>query len=423
MSISNKLKTILSLQSIAVKVKSVYKNIQKVFDAGKNEDQWIAYCLKTGEYFELPEGMTEIPLYMFDGHTALKGVSIPAAVTNIGEYAFNGSGVQIRQFPEALETIGAYAFYGCNNDVVVFSPSIAAVDGSAFEGNENLTEVTFVKASRKDETIKSGTPDYLDEKTFANCPNLTTIRVPWGEGEVAGEFDADGNRINWGAENATVVHNFWDTAITSEVFTFPQGFIKIPDYLFYSATKTTAKEIYIGDECEEIGEGAFYSAKNLETVHMPEGLTKIGMYGFRHCSALNCSELPDSVEEIANRAFHGSSISLTKLPTNIKELGIRCFQGCSGNMFTEIPEGVELIASGAFLNNTGLTKLYFTGTPMVKKVTNGIANNAFEGCTNLIEIYVPWSEGEVAGEFDEDGNRINWGAENATVIHDWRSDQ
>lgn len=391
MSISNKLKTILSLQSIAVKVKSIYKNVQKVFDAGKNEDRWIAYCLKTGEYFELPEGMTEIPLYMFDGHTALKGVSIPATVTNIGEYAFNGSAVQIRQFPEALETIGAYAFYGCNNDVVVFSPSIATVDASAFEGNENLTEVTFVKTNDK-----AGTPSYLAADTFANCPNLTTIRVPWSEGEVAGEFDADGNRINWGAENATVVHNFWDTAKNSEVFTFPQGFIKIPDYLFRSATKTTAKEIYIGDECEEIGDGAFYSAKNLETVHMPEGLTKIGMYGFRHCAALKLSAFPDTLEEIGNYAFESNtSISAIEFPKGLKKIGIKSFFNC-----------------------TGLTKVTLTGNSIVS-----IHGSAFSGCTNLTEIYVPWSEGEVAGEFDEDGNRINWGAENATVIHDWRSDQ
>lgn len=417
MSISNKLKTILSLQSIAVKVKSAYKNIQKVFDAGyasgyeegvKTDPQWNAYCLKTGEHFDLPEGMTVIPEYMFVRHSNLKTIDIPTTVKVIENSAFDSSSVRIGQFPENLETIMYDAFINCqNNDVLVFSPSIIEIGGDAFCGNANLTEVTFVKTNDK-----AGTPTELDKFAFANCPNLTTIRVPWAEGEVAGEFDADGNRINWGAENATVVHNFWDTAITSEVFTFPQGFIKIPDYLFYDTTATNAKEIYLGDECEEIGEAAFYKAKNLETVHFPDGLKKIGAYAFRYSSALNCSELPDSVEEIANRAFHGSSVSLSKLPANIKELGIRCFQGCSGNNFTEIPAGIVRISAEAFMNNTGLTKLVFLSTPEVDKVVKGIASDAFSGCTNLVEIGVPWNEGEVSG--------APWGADNAQINYNWK---
>jgi len=34
-------------------------------------------------------------------------------------------------------------------------------------------------------------------------------------------------------------------------------------------------------------------------------------------------------------------------------------------------------------------------------------NNIFNGCTQTFDIYVPWSEGEVAGS--------PWGATNATI--------
>lgn len=390
MNITNKLIDILSLQSIAVKVKSAYKNIQKVFDAGyasgyeegvKTDPQWNAYCLKTGEHFDLPEGMAVIPEYMFVRHSNLKTIDIPTTVKVIENSAFDSSSVRIGQFPENLETIMYDAFINCqNNDVLVFSPSIIEIGSDAFYGNANLTEVTFVKTNDK-----AGTPTELDKFAFANCPNLTTIRVPWAEGEVAGEFDADGNRINWGAENATVVHNFWDTAITSEVFTFPQGFIKIPDNLFRSTTATAAKEIYLGDECKEVGAGSFYKATNLETVHMPEGLTKIGDYGFRHCAALKLSAFPDSLETIGNYAFqNGTSILEIKFPKSLKKIGIRSFYNC-----------------------TGLTRATFSGNSVVS-----IHRSAFSGCTNLVEICVPWSEGEVSG--------APWGAANATIIYDWK---
>lgn len=417
MNITNKLIDILSLQAIAVKVKSVYKNIQKVFDAGyesgyeegvKTDPQWNAYCLRTGEHFDLPEGMTEIWNSMFSAQENLKTVNIPETIASIGSRAFWGCGnLQVNQLPNSVTYIQNEAYAYCwGNKAVVFSPEIDAIEERAFHDNQSLTEVTFVCTG-----AGRNVPTSIADDTFSGCVKLEKINVFWSEGEVAGEFDADGNRINWGAPNATVVHNFWDTARTSEVFTFPPGFIKIPDYLFYDTTKTSAKEIYLGDECEEIGEAAFYRAANLETVHLPDGLKKIGQWGFRYCSALNCSELPDSVEEIANRAFHGSSISLSKLPTNIKELGIRCFQGCSGNKFTEIPAGIVRISAEAFMNNTGLTKLIFLSTPEVDKVAKGIASDAFAGCTNLVEIGVPWSEGEVSG--------APWGAENATIIYDW----
>ena len=411
MSISNKLKTILSLQSIAVNVKSIYKNVQKVFDAGKNEDQWIAYCLKTGEHFDLPEGMTEIPVYMFNGHSNLETVQIPITVKKINDNAFEGTtNLKVGQLPEGvidkalvgLEEIGVSAFAYSGSDVVIFPSGIVSVGAGAFTGNSNLKEVYFVKTNENSGIPSGGLPS----DTFAECENLEAIYVPWSDGAVPG--------APWGAPaTATITYNYWDNI--PDVFHFPQGFVKVPDHLFYTTTATTAKEIYLWDECKEIGECSFYKAKNLTTVHLPDGLKKIAAYAFRYCSALKLSELPDSVEEIGKYAFHGSSVSLSKLPKNIKKIATNAFQNCPNNTFAEIPESITLIASGAFLNNTGLTKLYFVDTPTVKKVTNGIANNAFEGCTNLVEIAVPWSEGQVSG--------APWGAENATIIYDWRSDQ
>ena len=148
----------------------------------------------------------------------------------------------------------------------------------------------------------------MNYDAFNNCPNLVKFNVPWDKDEVPA--------APWGAVNATVNYKYWDNI--PEVFHFPKGFVKIPDYLFYDTTATTAKEIYLGDECEEVGEASFYKATKLKTVHLPDGLKKIGSYGFRYCSALELSELPDSIEEIENRAFHNSSISLSKLPKNIK---------------------------------------------------------------------------------------------------------
>lgn len=391
MSNSNKLNFALALQSVAVKLSAISKKVQSVFDAGKGADQWNAYCLKTGEHYELPEGTTKISQYMFERHLSLKTVGLPSTIQTIENSAFEGSPVRVGQFPDSLEEISYDAFYNSDNIAVVFSPGISKIGASAFYGNANLKEVTFVKTNQK-----SGTPAELADDAFDNCPNLVKINVPWGEGEVPG--------APWGAVNATVSYNYWDNI--PDVFHFPEGFEKIPDHLFYDATVTTAEEIYLGDECKEIGECAFYKARKLKTVHLPDGLKKIGAYGFRYCSALELSELPDSIEEIGNRAFHGSSVSLSKLPSNIKTIGPYSFQDCAGNTFTEIPAGVVSIESNAFLNNTGLTELTFLGTPAYIKET------ALKGCENLSEIYVPWGEGEVPG--------APWGADDPWIFYNRR---
>ena len=40
----------------------------------------------------------------------------------------------------------------------------------------------------------------ISDSAFLNCGNLTTINVPWAEGEVA--------NAPWGATNATINYNY-----------------------------------------------------------------------------------------------------------------------------------------------------------------------------------------------------------------------
>lgn len=393
MSNSNKLNFALALQSVAVKLSAISKKVQSVFDAGKGANQWSAFCLKTGEHYELPEGMTKISEYVFAHHLSLKTVGLPSTLQTIENSAFEGSPVRVGQFPDSLEEISYDAFYNSDNLAVVFSPGISKIGSSAFYGNANLKEVTFVKTNQK-----SGTPAELADDAFDNCPNLVKINVPWGEGEVPG--------APWGAVNATVNYKYWDNI--PDVFHFPEGFEKIPDYLFYDTTATTAKEIYLGDECKEVGEASFYRATKLKTVHLPDGLKKIGAYGFRHCSALELSELPDSVEVIEKSAFEKTLVALSKLPNSLNKIGTNCFSNCSRNNFTEIPAGVVSIESNAFLNNTGLTEVTFLGTPAY------IKNTAFSGCENLSEIYVPW------GKDDPINENAPWGADDPWIFYNRR---
>ena len=82
--------------------------------------------------------------------------------------------------------------------------------------------------------------------------------------------------------------------------------------------------------------------------------------------------IPEGVEVIGNSVFSGDKIwnlDTLYLPSSIISIGAEAFA----------------------YNDVYPTTVVFRGTP------SSIANNAFEECASLYDIYVPWSQGEVAG--------------------------
>ena len=63
----------------------------------------------------VPDGVTIIEDYSFDGCFGLTSMEIPASVSEIGDYAFSGcSGLTGIKIPGCVTRIGKSAFYGCN---------------------------------------------------------------------------------------------------------------------------------------------------------------------------------------------------------------------------------------------------------------------------------------------------------------------
>ena len=123
----------------------------------------------------------------------------------------------------------------------------------------------------------------------------------------------------------------------------------------------------------------FYECKDLINVYFSNNITFIGQWAFYNCT----------------------NLALTSLPNGVTSIGSLAFYNCTNLALTSLPNGVTSIGEYAFYQCINLTSLTFMGKP------NSIAINAFIGCTNLTNIYVPWSEGEVAN--------APWGANNATI--------
>ena len=155
------------------------------------EAMWLATIERGGtQITRLPDGVTKIGVSAFYNCTNLALTSIPDSVTAIHNDAFYGcTNLVLTSLPDRVRTIGADSFRGCTGLALTSIPdSVTNIARQAFYGCTGLTEITF-----RGETT-------MYENTFKNCTNLTTINVPWAEGEVA--------NAPWGATNATINYNY-----------------------------------------------------------------------------------------------------------------------------------------------------------------------------------------------------------------------
>lgn len=101
----------------------------------------------------------------------------------------------------------------------------------------------------------------------------------------------------------------------------------------------------------------FSNNEELETLRLPEGLTKIEDNMCNGCTELREVYIPDTVEDIGYSAFSlCKSLTELNLPKNLKSVGENAFSGCS---LTELkmPASLKSVGRKAFASNT-VKKLY-----------------------------------------------------------------
>ena len=199
----------------------------------KDKSKIIAFRDKNTTSYIIPDGVTCIGDWAFNGCSDLADIVIPDSVTSIGDYAFGEcSSLSSLVIPDSVTSIGNKAFLGCSSlKSLVLPDSVTSIGAWAFFCCSSLSDIVI-----PDSVTSIG--DYA----FGECSSLRSVVIP--------------------------------DSVTS-----------IGAWAFSSCESLTS--IIIPDSVTSIGVSAFYDCSSLTNIVIPDGVTSIGYSAFEGCNFPN----------------------------------------------------------------------------------------------------------------------------------------
>ena len=284
----------------------------------------------------------------FSDDVELESVELPEGVTTIWGYAFNGC-KNLKQviLPSTLRSIGSGAFGGCSSLTSIHVPDgVTDIQGAAFSNCEKLVTVNLPKSLK----------NYM-AGIFWDCKSLKTIDIPNTMEEIP-------LYMFYGCENL-------------ETVTGGQGVKKIRNRAFglcYNLSKMSFSNVL-----DSIGEDAFIYNYKLPSFTIPRSLSGLGKRAFQNCIGLKTLnyESGSTLKEIPEEAFYNCGLTSISLPVTVKKIGRWSFGGNDFVTLAGLPEQLEEIGDSAFRVNQKM--IHATIPSSVTSVGEG----AFEGCYQL----------------------------------------
>ena len=152
---------------VMVKKIKISEGIEFIEDSAFEGCSHLIEILLPETLVQIGDNSAQIRRGAFTG-TALKTITIPKNVKNIGSYTFAHTNLQYVITPDDLEFLGTHAFWACYNlKKVALSDNITKICDYTFDDCCNLSEIKLPKGLL---TIKKG--------AFRNCSCLSNIELP-----------------------------------------------------------------------------------------------------------------------------------------------------------------------------------------------------------------------------------------------------
>ena len=244
---------------------------------------------------KIPDGVTKICRYAFNGCDGITSISIPDSVTSIGNYAFSNC-ISLKdiyitdlaawcniKFSEYYSNPMCYASNLYLNNILVtdlvIPNEVTSIGDYKFYGCSRLRSVTIP------DSVTS-----IGNYAFSNCGSLTSVTIP----------DSVTSIGNYAFSDCISLKDIYITDLAAWCN------IKFSEY--YSNPMCYASNLYLNNilvtdlvipnEVTSIGDYKFYGCSRLRSVTIPDSVTSIGNYAFSNCGSLTSVTIPDSVTSI-----------------------------------------------------------------------------------------------------------------------------
>lgn len=283
------------------------------------------------------------------------------------------------------------------------TPEVVRIADGAFRDNRRITSVKIPETVRR-----------IGCDAFRGCDFLMNAELPETLTDIGGGAFADTGYADKRTEydGALVINGTAVAPGNRAVCIIPEGTKRIADHF---AAGSLLEYIGIPEGVTAIGESAFEGCQRLANIYLPKSLEKIGKNAFSKCYQRNVY-YAGSENDFGNiTAEDGNSMLVSVVPKNynkafplkknagngimLSSYGYKagvasCDTAAAGEV--EIPESLRVpedqtlyttrIESGAFRGCGDITSV------KIPYMVNYIAEDAFEGCTSLTDIYFDGNE-------------------------------
>lgn len=340
----------------------------------------------------------------FEGCWLYDDVIIPGNIKKIGEEAFSYSDCRNVIIENGTETICGGAFLYCDRLTSITLPdSVIVMDSIIHSEYGDFDEGIFDSCKSLTEITLPNNLSTISARMFEYCESLQKIDIPQSvksieygafyecESIVSMILDDSITLVEPSEENS--YYGVFSGCTSLQTVRLPNTLTKIYDYLFYRCSSLSNIELPSG--ITSIGQSSFSDCTSLSSILLPDGIVSIGESAFNH-SELQNIDLPLFVDYIGSTAFYDTNLTSVFIPEGLDNIEDSAFGACDNLVgFTVHDNNVSFFAEdGVLFENTSKgvqIKCYPAGKHGAYTIPSGVSlgEGAFNGCSGLTSITIP----------------------------------
>ena len=338
---------------------------------------FISYSLDLECNFEVLDNGEDKALVLYNGIKTIDYETFEDHIVDKGKYLGSYCEFKLVAIPNSVTHINCNALKNCKRlESVVVSEdneSYSSLDGVLYD--KNKTKLYYVPPMVKmTELVIPDTVTEIDANAFMDSlqsDNDETLKTLVIHKDVAVIY-----LYNCNVESIVVSED-------NEVYCSQNGvlFSKDKTKLYRFPERSPLTEYVIPDTVTEIAERAFDCCKNLKSVVIPSSVKRIGGMAFSHCLSLESVVIPDSINVIDYGTFMSCrNLKSINIPNSVTRINDSAFHS-TGLESVVIPDSVIEIEEWAFryskLTNVAVSKNTIIGKDAFENIFDEVEINYY----------------------------------------------